>query len=117
VALSAGATGSASASVSGLPISSTEEGQESSWWTATRYDDTPVYHRASTTAAALAWNKAFWWVPLALPERPGKTCFRFWQEGPGHDRNIFAPEAIRASIDYMHKNPVERELCTASSHS
>ena len=24
---------------------------------------------------------------LTVRERPGKTCFRFWQEGPGFDRN------------------------------
>jgi putative transposase len=48
---------------------------------------------------------------LTVRERPGKTCFRFWQEGPGHDRNLFTPDAIRASIDYMHNNPVERDLC------
>jgi putative transposase len=48
---------------------------------------------------------------LTVRERPGKTCFRFWQEGPGFDRNIFSPKAITASIDYIHKNPVERDLC------
>ena len=36
---------------------------------------------------------------LTARERPGKTTFRFWQEGPGFDRNLFTPEAIAASID------------------
>ena len=40
-----------------------------------------------------------------------KFCFRFWQEGPGFDRNIFSPEALEASIDYIHNNPVKRGLC------
>ena len=48
---------------------------------------------------------------LTVRERPGKCCFRFWQEGPGFDRNIFSPEAIAASIDYIHMNPVKRGLC------
>jgi putative transposase len=26
---------------------------------------------------------------LTVLERPGKTCFRFWQEGPGFDRNHY----------------------------
>jgi putative transposase len=48
---------------------------------------------------------------LTVRERPGKLCFRFWQEGPGFDRNIFSPPAIQASIDYIHQNPVKRGLC------
>jgi REP-associated tyrosine transposase len=48
---------------------------------------------------------------LTVQERPGKTCFRFWQEGPGFDRNIFSIEAIQAAIDYIHMNPVRRNLC------
>ncbi len=48
---------------------------------------------------------------LTVRERPGKTCFRFWQEGAGYDRNLFSPQAIEASLDYLHANPVKRELC------
>lgn len=48
---------------------------------------------------------------LMVRERPGKMCFRFWQEGPGFDRNLFSPQAIEASIDYIHTNPVKRGLC------
>ena len=44
---------------------------------------------------------------LTVPERPGKSCFRFWQEGPGFDRNIFSAAALSASIDYIHMNPVD----------
>ena len=42
---------------------------------------------------------------LTVRERPGKTCFRFWQEGPGFDRNLFSPEAISLSLEYgpVHK--------------
>ncbi len=48
---------------------------------------------------------------LTVRERPGKTCFRFWQEGPGFDRNIVSAAALSASIDYIHMNPVKRGLC------
>ncbi|MCE9544480.1 MAG: transposase [Planctomycetia bacterium] len=48
---------------------------------------------------------------LIVQERPGKECFRFWQEGPGFDRNLTSPKAITASVDYIHNNPVKRECC------
>ena len=48
---------------------------------------------------------------LTVRERPGKTCFRFWQEGSGFDRNLFSPGAIEASLAYIHQNPVTRGLC------
>lgn len=47
---------------------------------------------------------------LTVQERPGKTCFRFWQEGPGYDRNLTTPDVIEAVIDYIHHNPVRRGL-------
>ena len=48
---------------------------------------------------------------LTIRERPGKACFRFWQEGGGFDRNLYNPEAIEACINYIHLNPVNRGLC------
>ncbi len=45
-------------------------------------------------------------MTLTVRERPGKTCFRFWQEGAGYDRNLNTRQAIQASIDYIHMNPV-----------
>jgi putative transposase len=47
---------------------------------------------------------------LTVQERPGKNCFRFWQEGPGYDRNLRAPAVIEAAIEYIHMNPVRRRL-------
>jgi putative transposase len=52
---------------------------------------------------------------LTVRERPGKHCFRFWQAGPGYDRNLFSPQALEASIDYIHSNPVKRGLCQTST--
>ena len=48
---------------------------------------------------------------LIVRERPGKVTFRYWQEGPGFDRNLFTPKAVQASLDYIHTNPVSRGLC------
>ena len=47
---------------------------------------------------------------LTVRERPGKTAFRFWQEGPGYDRNLTGPRSVLAAIDYIHLNPVRRGL-------
>jgi len=48
---------------------------------------------------------------LIVRDRPGRQIFRFWQEGPGFDRNLFTASAVQASIDYIHNNPVARGLC------
>jgi putative transposase len=47
---------------------------------------------------------------LTVEEKPGTTCFRFWQEGPGYDRNLTSPAVIEAAIKYIHMNPVRRGL-------
>jgi putative transposase len=48
---------------------------------------------------------------LTIRDRPGRTVFRFWQEGPGFDRNLYTAKAVEASIAYIHNNPVKRGLC------
>lgn len=52
---------------------------------------------------------------LTVRERPGKFVFRYWQEGPGFDRNLFNVQAVQGSIDYIHRNPVERKLCVRAT--
>ena len=47
---------------------------------------------------------------LTLRQRPGVTTFRYWQEGPGYDRNLTEPSAVLTAIDYLHNNPVRRGL-------
>ncbi|MDZ4782024.1 MAG: transposase [Planctomycetia bacterium] len=49
---------------------------------------------------------------LTVLERPGKTAFRFWQEGAGYDRNITTSKVALAAVDYLHLNPVRRALVT-----
>jgi putative transposase len=52
---------------------------------------------------------------LTVPDkRRGKT-FRYWQKGPGYDRNFSSEKAILSSIDYVHNNPVRRGLCQAAT--
>lgn len=52
---------------------------------------------------------------LTIRERPDKVVFRFWQEGPGYDRNLSSERAVRASVDYIHLNPVRRGLVVRAS--
>jgi len=47
---------------------------------------------------------------LTVQERPGKNVFRFWQEGPGYDRNLQTEKSVSAAIDYIHQNPERRKL-------
>jgi len=47
---------------------------------------------------------------LTIRERPGKQTFRYWQEGPGYDRNFSSERATMNAIDYIHHNPVRRGL-------
>jgi len=47
---------------------------------------------------------------LTICERPGKMTFRFWQEGPGYDRNLLYDSTVRKVIDYINLNPVRRGL-------
>ncbi len=49
---------------------------------------------------------------LTIQQRPSANTFRFWQEGPGYDRNLESEQAVRACIDYLHLNPVRRGLCS-----
>jgi putative transposase len=48
---------------------------------------------------------------LTVPDKRKGTVFRFWQKGPGYDRNLQHSRSLTASIDYIHHNPVRRGLC------
>ncbi|MBX9788877.1 MAG: transposase [Pirellulales bacterium] len=47
---------------------------------------------------------------LTIQQRLGVTVFRFWQEGPGYDRNLTSGDALLQAIDYVHQNPTRRRL-------
>ncbi|MCA8993910.1 MAG: transposase [Planctomycetaceae bacterium] len=41
----------------------------------------------------------------------GRVSHRFWQRGGGFDSNLTEPKAVWETVDYIHANPVRRELC------
>ena len=48
---------------------------------------------------------------LTIRQRPGVTTFRYWQEGPGYDRNLDNQDSVLGAIHYLHENPIRRGLC------
>jgi putative transposase len=57
------------------------------------------------------------WKQLHAPILPRIAYpggYRFWQTGGGFDRNMFEPEVIWRTIDYMHHNPVRSGLVAAA---
>ena len=48
---------------------------------------------------------------LMVRERPGKSTFRFWQKGPGYDRNLDDLDAVWETAEYFHQNPVVAGFC------
>lgn len=49
-------------------------------------------------------------IPMMLNRNSRKATYHFWQRGGGYDRNLFTKEAILASVNYMHNNPVKKGL-------
>ncbi len=68
----------------------------------------PVSFRIKQTAGPALLGK------LTVQERPGKQAFRFWQEGPGFDRNITQRRTLWKVIRYIHDNPIRRGLCRSA---
>jgi putative transposase len=52
---------------------------------------------------------------LTIRQRPGVMTFRYWQEGPGYDRNLTSAKSVVAAIDYIHLNPVRRGLADTAA--
>ncbi|HYF48527.1 MAG TPA: hypothetical protein VEJ63_03935, partial [Planctomycetota bacterium] len=48
---------------------------------------------------------------LLVQERPGRWIHRFWQEGGGHDLNIWTMKKAVEKAEYCHNNPVKRQRC------
>ncbi len=51
---------------------------------------------------------------LTIRQRPGVETFRYWQEGPGYDRNLTKVKTVLTAVDYIHLNPVRRGLCSSA---
>ena len=49
-------------------------------------------------------------APILARITTPKGAFRFWQDGGGYDRNIVTPRRIVQKIQYIHNNPVARNL-------
>jgi putative transposase len=47
---------------------------------------------------------------LTVRQRPNVEVFRFWQEGPGYDRNLVSVKTALGATAYIHLNPVRRGL-------
>jgi putative transposase len=67
----------------------------------------PVSHAAREHLEQMEDDK---WLGRLRVEYPSRRVFRFWQPGGGFDRNIFREKTVPAVIDYIHANPVRREL-------
>lgn len=53
------------------------------------------------------------WLNKLTFMRGSREVFRFWQTGPGYDRNIRNEEDLLEKIKYTHDNPVKRGLVTS----
>jgi putative transposase len=43
-------------------------------------------------------------------QHSGRTIYRFWQRGGGYDRNLRGTGEVFEKIDYIHKNPLRKNL-------
>ena len=53
------------------------------------------------------------WLERLTVQRGNRKVFRFWQTGPGYDRNIHSKDELFEKISYIHNNPVRRGLVSA----
>jgi putative transposase len=50
------------------------------------------------------------WLPRLSTQRGSRTEYHFWQRGGGYDRNVTEPATLERMIDYIHLNPVRKQL-------
>ncbi len=48
-------------------------------------------------------------------EKGRRTVKRFWQQGGGYDRNVYTPETLSKTIEYIHFNPVRSGLAKSTA--
>ncbi len=58
----------------------------------------------------LASAKQGQWLDRLTVHYPSRTVFRFWQPGGGYDHNIWRQRTMAEVVEYIHANPVRREL-------
>ena len=68
--------------------------------------------KAPVGRKAIQWIKvnAPEWLPKITRARGEKLERLFWQSGGGYDRNVITPVTVLKMIDYIHRNPIRREL-------
>jgi putative transposase len=52
------------------------------------------------------------WIPRITVKRGKRVERRFWQAGGGFDRDVIEPKAVMNMVEYIHNNPVRRNLVT-----
>jgi putative transposase len=55
------------------------------------------------------------WLQRLTVRYPSRKVFRFCQPGGGFDHNIFREKTVPAVINYIHANPVRRELVATTT--
>jgi putative transposase len=50
------------------------------------------------------------WLKRLKVKSGNREVFRFWQAGPGYDRNIRDEKEMSEKLQYIHNNPVKRGL-------
>jgi putative transposase len=50
------------------------------------------------------------WLRKLTVKSGSREIFRFWQAGPGYDRNIRDEQELLEKIQYIHNNPVKNGL-------
>jgi putative transposase len=54
------------------------------------------------------------WLQRITVRHRNRTARRFWQAGGGFDRNTIEPRVILAMTDYIHGNPIRKQLVEKS---
>ena len=87
------------------------------WPTTTEYSISAFLNtvKQSVSKRALSWIREH--APEFLNQledrQPnGLVHHRFWQRGGGFDRNVVEPATVHHEIEYIHRNPVKRGLCS-----
>lgn len=63
--------------------------------------------------AILKWRRSNAAVLNRLASRSTDNRYHFWQNGPGFDRNVTDLSVVRSMAEYIHNNPVRKELASA----
>ncbi|NLH50485.1 MAG: hypothetical protein GX444_18060 [Myxococcales bacterium] len=63
----------------------------------------------------LRQNDLRWLERLTIMSANGKKHFQFWQQSGGYDRNLLQEPMVQKIIDYIHGNPVRKNLASRTT--